>query len=424
MSSSVPIVGLLGAYERDNFGDVLFLELSRKYLADIESIALAPFVEDTNSGGPYPTERYADVARARRLSSVLTVGGEVGGTSVASALKMSASAQKLASWGNMATKSRKRMVADEIGLSMSASPYLPRMSSMSSTLSVPYAINSAGLSGMQNLVGSRRAEAWTAVREACFVSVRDQQSSRMLNKAGVAHRLAPDLVHTLRNNPEFVPDDEPEVALVQVKGAVLKRLGPQRLAEILIASKSLRPYNLRFFAAGYATGHDSFDLYQEVADRFSSIDPSRSISMPRGGSALEKAQQIAGCGLWIGTSLHGWIISSSFNRARVAIELEKIVRYADTWDDPMPTGVEVADLDDAVQTAIDGHRRASSGEIMRTSSLADQADVSIRTALSRLADDLPEKEIARRSESNRTLDVGGPSILRKVVDHIDFLRSI
>ena len=52
MSSSVPIVGLLGAYERDNFGDVLFLELSRKYLADIESIALAPFVEDTKSGGP------------------------------------------------------------------------------------------------------------------------------------------------------------------------------------------------------------------------------------------------------------------------------------------------------------------------------------------------------------------------------------
>ncbi|MDV8023652.1 polysaccharide pyruvyl transferase family protein [Rhodococcus sp. IEGM 1330] len=336
---------------------------------------------------------------------------------------MSASVDKLAVWQKLSFKEKKKMLEDEFGLPISASPYLPRMSNTSGTFAVPYAINSAGLSGLQNLIGSRRVEAWTSVREACFVSVRDRGSSQTLRKAGVEHTLAPDLVHTLRDDPDFRPDAQPDLALIQVKGAVLRRIGTHRFAQILSESKSLKPYRLRLFAAGYATGHDSYDLYEEVVQHFASMNTSRDISMPLNGTALEKAQEIAGCGLWIGTSLHGWIISSSFNRARVAVELEKIVRYSNSWEDPMPAGVQVVDIEVAIQDAIAKERRGDSAEFRRSESIAKMADASVRSALSRLASDVPKGEVERRSETHQKLLARSKNPLHAVLDSFDFRRS-
>ncbi|MDJ0428020.1 polysaccharide pyruvyl transferase family protein [Rhodococcus fascians] len=417
------LVGLIGAYERDNFGDLLFLERTLKYLGSRPSIATAPYSHDIGSPGPHYTERYVDALSSESLTSVLVVGGEVGGTSASSAYRMSSTPNLYSKWIDSSLGTKRRILRQSLGLSEMSSPYIPRMSATSMSLQLPSAINSAGVSGLDRLVGRRGAEAWAAVREAGFVSVRDKASSEVLSRRNVEHRVAPDLVHTLRLDESFAPLMRPNVALIQVKAAVLTAMGTRAFAEVLAASKALASFDLELFSAGSATGHDSLELYREVAEHFRVISSSRVLSMPQTGSELEKASIIAGCGIWVGTSLHGWIISSSFNRPRVALELDKIVRYAESWSDPMPVGVSLSELDSAVRRAISTGNQDQSSEIERIQTMCLLAQDSIVDALGSLNHDPSSDEIQARLDTTSALAEAESTLKGRIVDLLVCLRD-
>lgn len=344
-------VALVGAYERDNFGDLLFREMGESALrpsgALVRATAPFPMAEGQHVR---PVEVYARAGGELSVSdAVWVLGGEIGGTTLMHAYEMSAPLTA-AIRGSRVWRSRK--IASEVGSSAWAGAYLPRMSARTETLNARFVISSAGLSGLRGLKGRRRAESWGAVGEASSVWVRDQDSKNVLDAGGVRSRLAPDMVHALADGmvKRATPQGEGPI-IFQMKGHILQDVGIDSVVDGLTGLDYLASNELVLLSAGEARGHDSVHLLNRVATRFRSRRPSVKVRVVSVASPMEKAELIANCGTWIGTSLHGIIISSSYNVPRVALELPKLVRYMDTWNDPMPKGVSVSSMVESVSQA-------------------------------------------------------------------------
>ena len=403
---------LLGAYERDNFGDVLFLHVTREALGEIPTAIGAPF---GSPGNFHPigldVHSLRDLSQGPSSPSIWMVGGEIGGTSAAAAYEMAVDEQEFQAFHALRPGARRRFLYDLTGRSPYASPYLPRMSGTRDTWGSRLIVNSAGLSGLDGLVGHRADEGWQAIKEASYVSVRDRASSDVLSRRRVEHTLAPDLVHALRlRSPGWSqrPKRERPLALLHVKGSVLSAFGPEELASVIARSRSLRGFEIRLFVAGTARGHDSIELYRETMAHLSRMAPDAVVSLAEGGDAIEKARLIAQADLWIGTSLHGLIISSAFDVPRVALALDKLTRYARTWDDPMPVGVQLDDLDAAVDSALTTQEVPD-----RSSDLAEAAWASAMTGREVLAKAVPDSGIASlRAQTSARLERRAASPLR------------
>jgi len=402
MHSVNPHMILVGAYERDNFGDLLFLLQTRHYAGSISSnvVASAPF--SANAGGPLPesVEQYASAIARRPPDAVWAVGGEVGSTSVADAFLMSASSSDFSDYQSRSKRARARYLRGATGLDPSALAYLPRMSAVPHTHGSALIVNSVGLSGLRGLWGSRRENAIESLREATFISVRDQSSSDFLRTLSIEHRLAPDLIHSISLNHEPGGEPEPDVALIQVKSKVLTQYGPEIFADTLSKSRELKNFRLRLFPAGLARGHDSLELYARVVRSFRKLAPAREISISRSLLPWEKADEIARCGLWIGTSLHGLIVSTAYDVPRVGLELQKLVSYGETWGESMPVGVSLHDLDGAVEQAL--VRATTSRTSGRAFELAHMAEANAKSAVAELLNNV---NVEARTEDRAVRDI-------------------
>ena len=327
---------LVGAFERDNFGDLLFLDATRGFLDG--GIATAPSAGDTRAFGGESIRSYFDLfSKERAIEYVWTVGGEVGSTTMEGARRMSGEAH----YGDVFTA----------GLN-DHSPYVPRMSTYESTFSSPYVINSVGLAGLSMLRGVKRIELLGAVREATFVSVRDRTSSRLLNRLGIEHSVAPDIVHAHAEEMKEGVSPIKDVALIQCSSEVIGRIGTRRFARYLAESPALRGMRLRLFSAGSAPGHDSIDDLLLIREHLDLLTAPDRTEISESTSAVQRAQEIAGSGLWIGTSLHGFILATSFGVPRVGIELDKVAQYARSWGIEAPAGVPISGLGAATEAAL------------------------------------------------------------------------
>ena len=327
---------LVGAFERENFGDLLFLDATRGFLEG--GIATAPSAGDTRAFGGELVRSYFDLfSNERGIEYVWTVGGEVGSTTMEGARRMSGGASYESVFS--------------AGLN-NHSPYVPRMSTYESTLSSPFVINSVGLAGLSMLRGMKRIELLGAVREATYVSVRDRTSSRLLNRLGIKHSVVPDIVHA---HAECMVEGAPlmrDVALIQCSSEAIARIGTSQFARYIVGSSALRGMRLRLFSAGSAPGHDSLDSLLQIKEHLDSLTAPDRTEISGSTSAVQRAQEIAGSGLWIGTSLHGFILATSFGVPRVGIELDKVAQYARSWGIEAPAGVPVSGLGSATEAAL------------------------------------------------------------------------
>lgn len=396
-------VGLIGAYERDNFGDILFLERTRRYLdeARLEAKTLAPFRSLTERLTGAPTTPVTSAMRDGSLGAIWTVGGEVGGVAVHSAYLMLDPETRATDFHGMPRGARRALIRQESGAALTNLAYLPRPSAYPDSWAIPSIVNSVGVSGMLHLQGSARLEAVQSLRDADYVSVREEASAKALDSLGVKHVLAPDLVHTLRRDMgSFASRESRRSArasrkvLVQMNQAMLAHHGPDRLARELCAAPRLKGADVRLFVAGSAPSHDSLDLYSEVASRVNDLSPAFSFSLSPAQSPMDKAREIATSELVVTTSLHALIISMSFDVPHVGLFLNKLSRYATTWGDPMPTAVNLDDLPQAISRALDLEEDyVGSGLAER---LADEAHSSVEAAMSTLLNESPKSRADRR----------------------------
>lgn len=398
---------LVGAYERDNFGDELFLLVTEHYLAEAgyDAVAAAPFAADMTPLLDRVIDRFADRLNDETFDLVWTVGGEAGAIGTDGAMRWSVAPDVFARYQAGDAAARARLRRQIMGDTPTATPYMPRLSAFPRNVLTPTVINSIGIASIAKANTDRRADVFRVLREATAISVRESQGSAALSAAGIAHTVAPDLVHAIRSmRPRPVDDQSSGYVLVQVNQAQTRALGLDRFADAIADSPALKPYPLRLFFAGLAAGHDSPEEYRRIRDRILLRDPGRDVEILDGSRRpWDLVDEIRRAALWFGASLHGRIVASAYDVPRISLARGKVDTYAQAWDDAMPWKVGLDGLDAAVRSALSEQTRADAAGTGER--LAALAEANVRNSIALAAGATP-LEIALRRARAQERDLG------------------
>lgn len=341
----------VGAYERDNFGDLLFQLITAEYLTDADVVFAAPFAADMAALTGDHIPAFGPLLAAERFDAVWTVGGEVGATTVGFAHKAALGAEEHARYKAADRAAQRRMLAEHMGPIPVESPYLPRVSAYPLNRAAASVITSVGVAGVAGLPPARWASVTGILREATFLSVRDRMSSEVLTAAGIPHSLEPDLVHTIaRTRPRR--GDRGDYVLFQIADNRLRRFPLDDVIRAIVESKVMTEHPVRLFLAGTAPLHDSVETYEKIIAGVRAVDPARRIEISTTRDPWDRVDEIAGAYAWAGSSLHGRIVAAAYGVPRVSIAKRKLDEYAQTWDPDMPWGVTPATLDRSLLKAV------------------------------------------------------------------------
>src|SRR3712207_4864236 len=122
-----PRVLLVGPYERDNFGDLLFLLVTEHCLWDAEVCAAAPFAADMSALLGRTIPAYAPLLRAEPFDVVWSVGGQIGSIDARRAYRYAAAPdvhERFLQAGRLEQRQRLRRAA---GGTVPLSPYIPSL---------------------------------------------------------------------------------------------------------------------------------------------------------------------------------------------------------------------------------------------------------------------------------------------------------
>lgn len=397
-----PRVLTVGAYERDNFGDLLFLLLTERYLTGSDVVAAAPFAADMTTLLDRPVLAVGDALRDSDVDVIWTVGGQVGGTTPESALRMSKSPTEYDAFQAAGPSEQRALIRAALHGAELASPYIPTPGAFERNAAAVTVLNSVGLTGARVLPPHVREEVVEVLRSTDVVSVRDRESSGFLTRLGVTHTLAPDVVHALSLLEPYDPDPGSDIAVVQFSTRLLERFGHERLARDLVRSEHLRGLRFRLVMAGTAPKHDSVEGLERVAERVRKLDRRREIEVLTDRRPLDIVRQIREARIVIGTSLHVRIVAAAYGLPRLTMRRAKPTRYATHWDHQMPFGVRIDDFEDAVGAALAAGARA---EVRHESDrLSRLADDNVRAIAARVGElvargsDVERKELAERRQ--------------------------
>lgn len=396
-----PRVLVVGAYERDNFGDLLFWLVTSAYLRDAELHAAAPFAADMTELLGRKVEAYGPLLRDETFDVIWTAGGQVGRMDLRTAFRLSTPPEVYRDYRERSSDERARLLRDLAGGGRVLSPYIPTPLSYARNAGAIAVLNSVGLDGIRTVEPGRRAELVTLLRGEDFISVRDQASSDLLSDLGIEHRLVPDAVHAISKLRPATRDTDADTVIIQASSAHLGKYGHVELADAIVASPQLAGRRLRFLLAGSAAGHDSVTDYEEVIKHLRRAAPGTDVAVLLERKPYELADHIRRARLVIATSLHVRVVACSYGVPRVSFARPKPTKYARTWDPDMPFEVAFDELDTAVKQALaagdDPRVAARSAELTQLAhdNLEDLANRVLAMARSETATDREQRQRSR-----------------------------
>jgi len=387
----------VGAFERDNFGDLLYAELARSVSAGQLDVSLAtPIAADMRSELGVELPAVGDRLREARVQGIWVVGGEVGATTAEYVYATRFGEEALRALQTLPTEAKVDALTKAMGGVLYAAPYIPRPSAVEQTRDAVLALNSVGLAGIATAPPERARALADTLLEAEYVSVRDPRSSAVLDSMGVRHVLAPDFAHSV-SRLHTPRRSDGEFALIHLPEAVFARHTRDVWLRPLVEAASATGLELRFFLAGTAPGHDRLETAQAFADSCRQLGVAASVSDAR--SVFPRVDEIASARLWVGGSLHGRIIAQSYGVPRVSFPKSKVDTYAAQWDPQMPFAVGPSALVDAMMAALntDPDRRAADAH-------SSAALTSAQRTIDTLNTPLPRRTARRRRLRTSTVD--------------------
>ena len=234
----MPRVLLVGAYERDNLGDLLFLLVTERYLEGAEVVAGAPFSADMRELLDRKVPAYGPLLQAEAFDAIWTVGGQVGRVDLRRAYRMSATPAEWRRFVRSSAGAQIDLMRQATGGVPLVSPYIPLPFAFPRNAGALSVLNSVGIAGVRGIESPRRETIVAALRGATSIVVRDRGSSKLLSDLGIEHRLAPDAVHALSVLHPSERDAGADVAIVQISRSRLRLLGHARWAPRSRAARS------------------------------------------------------------------------------------------------------------------------------------------------------------------------------------------
>lgn len=363
-TARLPLV-LFGAFDRHNFGDLLFPHLMTALLPG-QSFEFAGLVErDLRAFGGHRVS-----ALAARPAHLIHVGGELLTCSAYEAAVMlldpAAAAAAIARYDNDPLAAA-RWAARQLGTSRTV-PYVVGRGAVASSGRLIF--NAVGGVEWVLLTVVQREEVKAALRQADWVSVRDHVTQTALRADGIDVPLCPDPA-------VMVAECFGEVILKhQQQGAVknMLRAFPQgylacqfsadfgddvsldALAQGLSRVAAATGLGLALFRAGAAPWHDDPALHEKLQRRL----PPGTARCFQSLHLWDICALIAASRGVVGSSLHGRIVALAYGLPRISLispqqgqRPDKRAAFAETWEpEAVPRSVAVGRIEPAVMRAL------------------------------------------------------------------------
>ena len=342
---------LLGAFDRHNFGDLLFPHLAAALLPGCQLIFAGLAERDLRPFGGHRTHALARLAAELGNTPVrlIHVGGEIltcEAWHAALMLQPAAAVPALVARLDAHPAERLAWARSTLGLA-SLAPYVAGRRLFPRAQLIHAGIGGANL---QHSPPPLRAEVFEALHEADAVGVRDRQTLGHLHAAGIPAHLMPDpavLTAECFGSTIAARAARGEVAAIgrRFPGGYLAvqfsaDFGDDATLNILAAQLTRAALasacGVVLFRAGSAPWHDDADCLQRLARRL----PGPRVQVFQSLQLWDICALIAGSRGYCGSSLHGRIVATAFARPRLTVrppqasEPGKIQAYIDTWEAP------------------------------------------------------------------------------------------
>ncbi|KVN39645.1 chromosome condensation regulator RCC1 [Burkholderia pyrrocinia] len=365
---------LFGAFDRHNFGDLLFPHVAARMLdgGDLRFAGLA--TRDLRRYGGHRVDTFGRIAAASRehALNVVHVGGEL--------LTCNA-------WEAAVMLSRPGETGDDVARAdtwqrngpawaharFGAASLAPYVLSRHAYPDVPMrrvAFNAVGGVALDAADAALRDEVLAALAAADDVSVRDAHTHAQLRAAGIRARLVPDPAvmtralfgarirrhageRAMREVRQAFPGG---YAAVQFSADFGDDATLDAIAHALSRAAASHRLGIVLFRAGAAPWHDDLACYARLAGRMRGA----SVRLFSSLNLWDICALIAGSRVVCGSSLHGRIVAMAFARPRVNVghpadgaRTTKAGAYVATWEvEGVPAVVGVDDVGDAIGDAL------------------------------------------------------------------------
>jgi polysaccharide pyruvyl transferase len=347
-----PIVASFGAYDRFNYGDLLFPWVLN---AAADALGYPPLKHASLrrwDGGEVPLESITEILGTNSMAprSLVLGGGEICGATWGSA-----AASVLPIPADLALLLLRRVSPTMFNLAGKAllggkwaNPYIPDAAHLPETALVA---NSIGASSLAQVADPIRGAALAALSRAAYLSVRDRRGQTVLAQAGVHAVLAPDSVAALSRLYRPQTADGASRLVVQASRAWLRHNG-EMLARTILAVAN-RFDSILLLPIGLAGGHGDLHGLTRLQRRLGRLGL-RAVSVMEPGSVWQIADQIANARVFVGTSLHGAITSLAYATPFVPLHgISKLDAYLETWaTDSRRHAMHPGAVDGAIRAAL------------------------------------------------------------------------
>ncbi len=342
----------VGAFERDNFGDLLFLRVLRDFMKnkDVEVTPASIIFSDMREINGEVVYPYDLMLKLYEWDAVWVVGGEVGGVDVVGAILMDAVDVKGQHYSSLSYNDREvynKLLS--IPKEDSLSAYIPSVRSYVKNHKTPIVVNSVGLSNSR--IGTEMSKNEVAVLSQATVSVRENVSAEFCRENKIPYTLSPDIISAISYfRPIATKRNQKPYIVVQVNYALLSKTKLMKFASDLNKICSQLDAKIILLRAGVTFSHDDDILYKRIISGFKTLNQKHKIEQYEERDPLLIAQLIAGSKLCIATSLHCRVVSESYGTPHISLSNTKVTNYAMTWtEDEYPYDVGI---DTLVETVI------------------------------------------------------------------------
>ena len=364
---------LVGACERDNFGDIACAEITAKVLQPFPVLKAAMLSSDMRAyGGGFVVSAGAlkrVSARSIGIAAVVFCGGETLGCDATGGLVMNLPGHDAGTLLGMPEPWRARaLCATVVGAAPFAYVLHPDDILAAPNNDAPLIYHSVGGTRLADvarepeLCGPLQA----ALQKARHVSVRDATTQRSLSQLfGIDARLCPDTGFAMRRvmGTEIAAASAREPArsleglgryiVFQANVGALSSVGlPQAAARLReIARRAEAAIVLQ--PSGTAFGHDSLEQLAELGTLLRDGRAPVPCRVQGARDFVAQAAVIGKAACWIGTSLHGRITALAMRVPAVSFANPKVEAMVETWEtEPLPYEVGWDQVADATQSAM------------------------------------------------------------------------
>jgi len=363
---------LYGAFDRHNYGDLLFPLVMEKMLSEKfpeKRIVIAGLIDsDLTEFNALPTVSIKKALKQSKQDvTVILAGGDVVSCDWLSAYSYLLSDFSFSIFQRIFAryipKLTEKIIKNTIGLK-SDNPFDLTSKDLSSNMKLVY--NSVGATAVSSIEGEAAKSLASALNNANYVTVRDEFSCENIKRIGAnVNDIYPDsatVMSTIFSNEEInnktgnkakliINELKNQYLVFQISSAHSAGL-EEDFAKNLTKIANERNLTIVFIAIGNAAGHSDSHGIEKIKRH---LDSKIKVLEYLDGGVFDVMNIIKNSQCYCGTSLHGLITSMAFHVPRVGLlpKLRKQRNYMATWDLPgMPSGVLPNELSVAINKAM------------------------------------------------------------------------